>query len=172
MKKYIKANDYYGYDSNGDPIDESTVDELRSFVTYDILPFTELSKLGNLSLDEDSFKYTATGTAFGAYLDYTINLSTSDDEIDVYSFMNRSWNSTMVDFNDDRNYVNLYFEIHVKGDKINVEITDTDVYERGTYSEYYSKKFVQAFDIYRMCDEIKKIAEPAVREIKVALSNL
>lgn len=173
MKRYIKANDeYYGYDSNGEEIDESTVDELRRIVTYDVLPFTQLGRLGNAYLDEDSFKYTATGTAFGAYLQYTIKLSTDDDRIDIYSFMKPGWGDLMLDFNSENNYVDFMFEIHVKGDKINVELTDIDVYDSGTYSEYYSKKFAEAFDLDAMCETIKEIAEPAVNEIKAAVSNI
>lgn len=173
MKRYIKANDeYYGYDSNGEEIDESTVDALRQVVVYEVLPFTELAQLGNVSLSEDSFKYTATGTAFGAYLQYTLNLSTTDDEIDVYSFMRPDWNDLMLDFNSEKNYVDFMFEIQVNGDDTHVVLSDIDVYDSGTYSEYYSKKFADAFDLAAMCKAIKEIAEPAVNEIKAAVSNI
>jgi hypothetical protein len=173
MKRYIKANDeYYGYDSNGEEIDESTVDALRQVVVYEVLPFTELEKLGNVSLSEDSFKYTATGTAFGAYLQYTLDLSTTDDEIDVYSFMRPDWNDLMLDFNREENYVNFRFAINVKGDNIDVVATDIDVYENGRYSEYYSKKFADAFDIDRICEAVREIAEPTVYSIKSTVSDI
>ena len=173
MKRYIKANDeYYGYDSNGEEIDESTVDALRQVVVYEVLPSTELAQLGNVSLSEDSFKYTATGTAFGAYLQYTLDLSTTDDEIDVYSFMRPDWDDLMLDFNREDNYVDFRFAINVKGDNIDVVATDVDVYENGIYSEYYSKKFADAFDIDRICEVVREIAEPAVYNIKSTVSNI
>lgn len=175
MKRYIRASheeDYeYGFDSNGEQIDESTVDELRRIVTYDVLPFTELDQLGNCYLDEDSFEHTATGTAFGAYLQYQINLSTTDDEIDVYSFQ-RNHNEMMVDFNDDRNYVNFDFAIKVDGDKIDVSIEDLSVYDNGIYSDFFTEKFQKCFDIDGICQTIKEIAEPAVRDIHAAVSNI
>lgn len=173
MKIYVKGNnDYYmGYDANGNEIDESTVDALRQVVTYEILPYSELAELGNVYLSEDSFKYTATGTAFGAYMQYTLILSTDDDEIDVYSFQ-RNHNEMMLDFSRDRNYVMFHFNINVNGDKINVTAEDIDVYEDGTYSDYYSEKFSKTFDVPGICNMIAEMAEPVVREIQVKLSNI
>ena len=173
MKIYVKGNnDYYmGYDSDGNEIDESTVDALRGIITYEILPHSELAELGNVDLDEDSFEYTATGTAFGAYMQYTLTLSTDSDEIDVYSFQ-RNHNEMMLDFSRDRNYVMFHFNINVDGDKINVTPEDIDVYENGTYSDYYSEKFSKAFDVPGICNMIAEMAEPVVREIHAKLSNL
>lgn len=166
----IKSN--YGYDMNGDEIDESTVEALYRIAEREILPDTMIGQLGECTIDEDSFKYFATGTAFGAYLKYTIILDLSDNEIDVYSFSRGVVGETLPALNDNGNYIQFEFYISVDGEKIDVTPNQIDVYQNDTYSDYFSDKFAKGFDVPAICDMIKEIAEPAVRDIHATLSNV
>lgn len=179
MKKYIKSADYssgddfgYGYDSNGDAIDQSTVEELYRIANQEILPNTELGRIGNADIAEDSFEFYFGGGIYGAVLDYTIDFDITDAELDLMSFVKPNARF-YPDFNSNKYTANLQFTIVVHQDNIRVDFFTADVYEDGTYSSYFSDDyFRENFDWRKMCEEIKKIAEPAVREIHRTLSNL
>ena len=181
MKKYIKSADYnsvdnfgygYGYDSNGDPIDLSTVQELYRIANQEILPLTELGQTGDATIEEDTFEYHFTGTAYGADLKYCIYYSINDDNLDLMSFVKHNA-KFYPDFRSNKYSAELSFTIHVNNDDVwKVEFLGADIYENGTYSDYFSDDFREDFDWKRICEIIKEIAEPAVREIHQAMSNI
>ena len=175
MKKYIKANDYedygYGYDSNGEPIDESMVDELYRIAEREILPKSELGQTGDATIEEDTFEYHFTGTAYGADVLYSIFYEVTDEGIDLMSFTKRNA-KFYPDFRSNRYTAKLSFTIHVHNDDIRVEFLGADVYDDGTYSDYFSDDFREDFDWKRISEVIKELAEPAVREIHRVLSNV
>lgn len=173
MKIYIKANDDYGFDSNGEAIDESTVDEMYR-IAGEILDQSELAQLDPyVTISEESFKYYATGTAWGAYLAYTIMAEISSDDLDLRKFYTDSDDSTMfIDLNGNGE-VKMQFNIYVRnGDQIQVELTEVDIYDGWRYTEYYDKNFYKLFDVEKICDHVKRLAEPVVNEIQATLSNI
>lgn len=191
MKKYIKSDDYnsgddfgYGYDSNGEPIDESTVDELYRIAEREILPESDLAKLGRVTIDEDTFDYYMTRTAWGARIKYTMYLET-DENNDVFDLEAYALESAFMRPSFDRNSilsrvytVSLQFNIYVEGYdvegyvKVEVELADGLVYKNGVFDSYHSERFAEYFDEDALCDRVKEIAEPAVREIHRTLSDL
>jgi len=174
MKKYIKSNDDwgFGYDSNGEPIDESMVDELYRVAEDEVLPKTKLAKMGRATIDDDTFNYYATGTAYGAELTYCIYYRINDDNLDLMSFVKRNA-KFYPDFRSNKYSAELSFTLHVNNDDVwKVEFLEADIYEDGTYSDYFSDDFREDFDWKRICEIIKEIAEPAVREIHQAMSNI
>lgn len=177
MKIYIKANDDYdygfGFDSNGEAIDESTVDEMYR-IAGEILDQSELAQLDPyVTISEDSFKYYATGTAWGADLAYTIMTEVSSDDLDLRKFYTDSDDSTMfIDLNGNGE-VKMQFSIYVRnGNEIQVELTQVDIYDGWRYTEYYDKNFYKLFDVEKICDHVKRLAEPVVDEIHATLSNI
>ena len=156
-------------------VGDSELDELYRIANSEILPTTKLYELcGICDIDEDSFDFTYTGTAFGAYLTYTIYVGISSSDIDFYRFMRSDWDSMFPDISMNNlygNYVQVQFNVYVNGDNITAEIAEVDVYEHDTYSDYYSKKFKDAFDTEAFERYIKDQAESAVYEIKVTLSQ-
>ena len=184
MKRYIHASDDtdygYGFDSNGDPIDESTVEELYRIANSEILPDTVLAETCTYcDIDEDSFEFHATGTAFGSDVTYTISATITDGSVNLMSFVrpDAQW---IPDFNSERYSAEISLEIHVHNDDVTVEFLEADVYDsmregadrHFTHSSYMSDEFREDFDIEAICAEIQRLAESAAREIHGALSNI
>lgn len=156
-------------------VPESDVDELYRIANNEVLPTTKIYNIAGIcDIDDDTFDFTYTGTAFGAYLTYIIHVGISSSDIDLYTFMRKEWDDMFPDIRRDNpygNYVQINLDVMVSGDRISVDIADADVYEKDTYSEYYSKKFARAFDIEAIEDHIKVIAEQAVDKIQATLSQ-
>lgn len=180
MKKYIESADYssdddfgYGYDSNGEPIDESTVDELYRVAEDEVLPKTELAKIGRATIDDDTFKYYATGTAWGASLGYVILFEVDSDALNLDKYVRREARMFPAFDMKDIWSATIRFSIVVDNSKLKTVIfEEADVYKRGKYDSYSSDKFIEQFDAGRLCDYIAGIAEQAIREIHVVLSDI
>ena len=176
MKIYIKANDDYGFDSNGEAIDESTVNELYR-IAGDILDQSELAKLDPyVTIDEDSFKYYATGSAWGAYLEYGIRFDAHSSKFDFKSFFDwdkieREWIS-WIDPDSDNVLVTVRFFIAVDGDTISADVEDITATIDGRYSEYETENYQNILDMGRFGESIRQLAEPVVNEIHSTLSNV
>lgn len=165
-------NKYYGYDSNGEEINESTVEELYRIANEE-LQNSDVDMLGEADIIEDSFEYFATGTAFGADVHYDIRVQTDSDHFDVYKFMRSSFNGTMLDFNSHNNYILFDFIVHVHSDDIEVvNIEDSSVYDNCRYSSYYTRNLDDAFDGEKLCDFIAKRMSRVVKDIHRTISNI
>jgi hypothetical protein len=142
-------------------IDESAQDELYRIAENELLPETELYKISEYcTIDEDSFDFTQTGTAWGGYICYDIYMEwtaeylpkiekfykhyTDDDDYPIH----RDWRL---------DEIKIYFNIHVEGDKVTVDIADTDIVD--------DRNFDKVFDLDALCDAIKEIAENAANYI-------
>jgi hypothetical protein len=173
-------DDYgYGYDQNGEPIDESTVDELYRIAEYELLPQSELARVfgaDNISIDEDTFDYTATGTAFGAYIcyDIIIHVATGSygNNFNLNNFINPNYDEMRPDF--DITDVSFDIIVHVNGDKATatVDLNPRTIRIEDDYTDYYTKKFAQMLDIDAIKQDVETIAERDVYEIKSVLSNI
>ena len=174
-KRPVKASTKRRFAVKASNVPESDVDELYRIANDEVLPTTELYKIAGIcDIDDDTFDYTYTGTAFGAYLTYIIHVGISSSDIDLYTFMRKDWDSLFPDIrpnNNYGNYVQINLDVMVSGDRISVDIADADVYERDTYSESYSKKFNRVFDTDAIEDHIKGIAEQAADKIQSVLSQ-
>lgn len=164
-------NNNYGYDSNGEQIDESTVDELYRIAESDILWKSELSKIGDVSIASGSFDYFMTGTAFGASLKYRIVVYTDSDHIDPMDYVKRGAEG-YPDFNSNPYFAEMEFAIDVDNDEVSAEFVEAWVYDENVHSDYFTDNFTKWFDTKKICKMIEKIAKPIVREIRITLSNL
>lgn len=142
-------------------IDESAQDELYRIAENELLPETELYKISEYcTIDEDSFDFTQTGTAWGGYICYDIYMEwtaeylpkiekfykhyTDDDDYPIH----RDWRL---------DEIKIYFNIHVEGDKVTVDIADTDIVD--------DRNFDKVFDLDALCDAIREIAEKSANYI-------
>lgn len=164
-------NDNYGYDSNGEKIDESTVEELYRIAESEILQESKLAELGDVSIDEDTFDYFMTGTAFGAALKYQIVVYTDSAHFDIMDYVKRGAEG-YPDFNSDPYFAEMTFSIDVNNDEVSAEFVEAWVYDENTHSDYFTDNFTKWFDTKQMCKMIEKIANPIVRDIHITLSNL
>lgn len=171
----------FGMDSNGEYIDESTVEELCR-IAQEILNASDLvDKYKNPEIDPDTFKekFYMTGTAWGAYLDYEIyaNADTLPDRfgLDISDCIRPEWEGTFPDLH--RQVTDKYdclmgFTIHVKSGEFVKVSMDAHILEDGRDDEYYTKKFSQVYDTEKICEKVAKDFEPVVREIHSTVSNL
>ena len=182
MVRKIKEDMYesnYGYTQNGDEIDESTVDELYRIAEYELLPDSELANVfgaDNISIDEDTFDYTATGTAFGAYITYDIIIHVATGSYGNNFNLNNFINPNYDDLHPDFDIKDVAFDIIVKvdGDKATaiVDLNPRTIRIEDDVTDYYAKKFAQMLDIDAIEHDVETIAERDVYEIKSVLSNI
>lgn len=152
MVRYIKGNSY-GYDANGDEIDESTVEELYRIAEREVLPTTELARIDRYcTIDEDTFDYYATTTNYGSYVSFDLYFTITTDDLDVMSFALPSARF-LYDYKGGREVGEINFTIHVK----NNEIKAIDIFD--------STIDLSKYDTDGICDYVMTIAEPSIREI-------
>ncbi len=149
----------YGFDSNGEAISESTVDELYRIAEREVLPTTELAKVDEYAtIMEDTFEYYASSTYVG--VTYTISATFDTDDIDVVSYALPD--AYHYDFRGGKEVGELEFYIYVKGNEIDkVELIwnssnlDPNNYDMEAIEEY-----------------VKGIAKPAAEAIYNAITNI
>lgn len=167
-------NKYYGQTQNGEDIDESTVSELYRIAEYEVLPKTKLADMGEVTIDEDSFEYFATGTAWGAYLKYDMYFTISQqiDEtypLDLINYI-RQVDSLTYHVG---SVIEIQFKIKVNTDNCDTRIESIDVYSPDSrYNEWDTNNFRKRLDYEEICDDINPIANEAAEEIHRQLSNL
>lgn len=181
MKLTIKDADRrgFGYDQNGDPIDESMVEELYRIAENEILPNSRLYREfgGDFDISEDSFEYYATGTAFGAQMSYIINAqikSYGNEIIDVYDFVIKEYlkDEIHLDYSDPEVMVYIDFDINVNTDNCDTVINRIYVYNHGRYNEYDSDVLSRCFDYEKFGVYMNSIANELAEEIHAKLSNI
>ena len=164
---------YYGYDSNGVKIDESTVDELYRIAENEILPEEDIYILcdTNCSIDEDSFEYFATGTAFGSMLSFKLYADFEFSDSTIYDYINAE-----VAFLSDVTTAasaEIQTTIIVENNEIkDIQIDDILVFKDGMYSYCDSTEFEKVFDKESFKEAVRKITEPTVYKMATVLSNI
>lgn len=165
---------FYGYDMNGDEITESMVYEFYRIAESEILPGEEIYTICNsdCSIDEDSFEYFNTNTAWGAMLSFKIfaDFKFSEDTT-VYDYINDS-DAFLPDFTT-RASVEIKTTIVVNNNEItDVQVDDILVYIDDVYSDYDSTTLENVIDKESFKEAVIKITEPAVNKMAAVLSNI
>jgi hypothetical protein len=174
---------FFGYDMEGNEIDESTVNELYRISENEILPNSDLYKIcASSTISDDTFEYFATGTAFGANVNYiicaTITTDSVGDKFDINKFIkdnDKLWklNFDLADETCKNSYV-IEFRVIVEHNRVTcVTVDDISIYKNiSEYSSYDSKNYKDNFDDGKFDVFISMLAEPLVHEIHAKLSNL
>jgi hypothetical protein len=77
------------------------------------------------------------------------------------------------DFNSDNNWAELYVDVEVENNEIkSVSLVDASVYDDFVYSDYYTKKIDEIYDIDKITEYVRKLVFTAVRDIAITLSNI
>lgn len=176
-KDPVYGDDYgFGFDSNGDPIDESTVEELAR-ISEEIIEGSELGKILDY-IFVNEFNYNNQGGAFGAWFELNMQGELTDKSIDIYKFLRPDWDGSIVGFPGSAATNPGSFKIDVRitlgfDGKVDVKFADVSVYDSTRhFSDYDTNRFFMAFDEYAIIDYIKKIAEPVCYEIASTISNI
>lgn len=166
-------NDFgFGNDSDGNPIDESAVDELCR-IANEVLNKSDLATHGDYcDIDRDTFNYFATGTTWGAHLKYIITFDTDSDYIDLDKFIKTDYDSLRPDF---RRYysTNLSFKINVDGETVTTNLSDVSVLDNhGDYKDWDTRRFNKYIDVESLTEYITDLAQNAVKQIHSTVSNI
>lgn len=173
-----KEPESYGYTQNGEPIDYDTVMELYRIAENEILPKSDLAKQcnGDCTIDELTFEYYQTGTAFGAKMNYTIDAgikTSGGDLLNIYDFVTENIEEEMHwDYNDPDVRVDIHMEIGVNTDNCDTVVNDIYVYRKGRYSEQESNILFGCFNFEEFCVYMNSLANQVAEEIHGKLSNI
>lgn len=150
----------YGYTSNGDPIDESTVDELYRIAEREVLPTTELAKVDEYAtIMEDTFEYYASSPYVGVTYTISATFDTDDIDIDSYVLPDATW---YYSFRAGKEVGELEFYIYVKSSEIDkVELIWNS-----------SNLNPNNYDMEAIEEYVKGIAKPAAEAIYNAITNI
>lgn len=139
-------------------IDESSQDDLYRIAENELLPRTELYKISEYcTIDEDSFDFTQTGTAWGGYICYDIYMEWTAEYLPRISDFYRDNIDDVWHRDWKLNEIKIDFTIHVDGDRVTVDISDMDIVE--------PRNFEKVFDLDALCDAIREIAENSANYI-------
>ena len=143
---------------NESNIPESDADELYRIAEYELLPKTQLYKISeHCTIDEDTFEYTHTGTAWGGYICYDIYMEWTAEYLPRISDFYRDNIDDVWHRDWKLNEIKIDFTIHVDGDRVTVDISDMDIVE--------PRNFERIFDLDALCDAIREIAENSANYI-------
>lgn len=179
IKVKLNSNFDFGYDSNGEEIDESTVEELYR-ITNEIInnKVKNPKNFDYIDVDEDSFK-NSFYFSNGAHVNYELIVKTSSDKLDISDCYNDRWDDLFVQLyqNNGHAVVDLKFTLNVQNADIKFGTYHANVYEidtdgREVFSQYYTNKFEQAVDINKIFNKLRTAFEPAVRDALITISNL
>ena len=186
MKLHINENDNfepyeeedwgYGYDSNGNAIDESTVEELYRIAEYEILPQSELADYDEyVSINEDSWQFYMSSPYVNE--EYTIYLTLTNEDIDFNSYV-RTDETIHPDLSVGTAFphydAKIEFNIYAKDGRVDsVEISGVSIYRPdGTYDSYNTDKFDEMFDSEAIIEYVANLASKTVEEIYNGTTNL
>lgn len=164
----------YGFTSNGEEITESMVDEFYRIAEHEILPNEDIYRLcdTDCSIDDDSFEYFNTNTAFGAMLSFRLfaDFEFSNDAT-IYDYV-KVEDAFLPDFTTTAS-AEIQTTIIVKNNEITeIQIDDILVFKDDIYSDYDSTEFERVFDAESFKGAVMKIAESTVQKMASVLSNI
>lgn len=164
----------YGYDSNGVEITESTVEELFRIVERELLRNGSLTKIfgaDNVGVEENSFNYYATGTAFGPLVEYTINLTINKKISELQKFESCIYNS-LKPCPDKNITFDVVINIHDNMADVFIDNSTNNINIEDDYSDFFAKRFEAIYDTHKLKDYIKLLAENDLYDIKSIIANI
>lgn len=166
----------YGFDSNGDAIPESTVEELYRIAEYEILPQSELADYDEyVSINEDSWEFYMSSPYVNE--EYTIYLTLTNEDIDFNSYV-RTDETIHPDLSVGTSFAHydakIEFNIYAKDGRVDsVEISDVSIYRPdGAYDSYNTDKFDEMFDSEAIIEYVANLASKTVEDIYNGTTNL
>lgn len=160
----------YGYDSNGDAIDESTVDELYRIAEYEILPKSELAKIDEyVSIDEDSWDFYMSSPHVTEKFYIHFKLTEKDINFNDYTlpdgkmFPDFNYYTAVLDFD-------IYAE---NGEITSVILEDKKIYRPdGAFDDYDVKQFDDLYNVEALINYVEHLAADTVKDIYNGTTNL
>lgn len=156
------AEDYgFGFDSNGDPIDESTVEALES-IAREILEKSEIMSVDRYA-DINNFNYYMSSPYVQESFNITLTVEMTGQELLDRGYVK---NGTMYwDISAD---VTIPFNVKVKSG----EVVDIDIFDIYAKNGYASNKITAGIDDIAMKNWIGSLCAPVVRDIYYTTANL
>jgi hypothetical protein len=164
----------YGYDSNGVEITESIVEELFRIAEQELLRNGDIAKIfgtDNVSVEEDSFNYYATGTAFGPLVEYTINLTINKKISELQKFESCIYNS-LKPCPDKNITFDVVINIHDNMADVFIDNSTNNINIEDDYGDFFAKRFEAIYDTHKFKDYIKLLAENDLYDIKPIIANI
>ena len=157
-------DDYgYGYDSNGDPIDESTVEELYRIAEYEILPKSKLAEYDEfVSIDEDSWEFYMSSPYVGESFDIHFDLTQDNDW-----FLNNNY----VDFGGENDFKGWNASGESTLETV-IKVKDGHVQAVEIPTSGRSSKYNADFDYEAIKRFITELAAPVAMDIYNTTTNL
>lgn len=160
----------YGFDSNGDPIDESTVEELYRIAEYEILPKSELAKIDEyVSIDEDSWDFYMSSPHVTEKFYIHFKLTEKDIDFNDYTlpdgkmFPDFNYYTAVLDFD-------IYAE---NGEITSVILEDKKIYRPdGAFDDYDVKQFDDLYNVEALINYVEHLAADTVKDIYNGTTNL
>jgi len=160
----------YGFDSNGDPIDESTVEELYRIAEYEILPKSELAKIDEyVSIDEDSWDFYMSSPHVTEKFYIHFKLTEKDINFNDYAlpdgkmFPDFNYYTAVLDFD-------IYAE---NGEITSVILEDKKIYRPdGAFDDYDVKQFDDLYNVEALINYVEHLAADTVKDIYNGTTNI
>ena len=160
----------YGYDSNGEAIDESTVEELYRIAEYEILPKSELAKIDEcVSIDEDSWDFYMSSPHVTEKFYIHFKLTEKDIDFNKYALPEAA---AFPDFN----YYTavLDFDIYTENGEVTSVVLEEVKINRpdGAFDDYDVKRFDKLYNVDAIINYVEALAADTVKDIYNGTTNL
>lgn len=156
----------FGFDSNGDPIDESTVEALES-IARSILSESEISVIDNYA-DINNFNYYASMPYVQESFNIVFTARWTGQEMIDRGFMRND--ARMIGLNAE---YRVPFNVKVKtGEVVDVDIFDIDVYSDGIHNGYDTNRALKQIDVVALQNFAGSISAPVASEIYHGTVNI
>jgi hypothetical protein len=156
----------FGFDSNGYPIDESTVEALES-IARSILSESEISVIDNYA-DINNFNYYASMPYVQESFNIVFTARWTGQEMIDKGFMRND--ARMIGINAE---YRVPFNVKVKtGEVVDVDIFDIDVYSDGIHNGYDTNRALKQIDVVALKNFAGSISAPVASEIYHSTVNI
>jgi hypothetical protein len=150
----------FGYDSNGDPIDESTVEELNR-IAQEIVDKSEIAKYDRYA-DVHNFDFYMSSPYVNEKFDLTFTPEFTSEQMSANKFVNLS--EAVQDINA---YYKIYINVRVKsGEVADISINDVECYVNN------NRLSIVNIDEVAIKNWVGKLVAPVANEIYYTTGNL
>ena len=160
----------FGFDSNGEALDESTVEELYRIAEYEILPKSELAKIDEyVSIDEDSWDFYMSSPHVTEKFYIHFKLTEKDIDFNKYALPEAT---AFPDFN----YYTavLDFDIYTENGEVTSVVLEEVKINRpdGAFDDYDVKRFDKLYNVDAIINYVESLAADTVMDIYNGTTNL